>query len=698
MTEKEIPTRYDHTKESSLYNEWEKAGLFEPAEKGQPYSIVMPPPNVTGNLHLGHVLVYAIHDIIARYKRRLGYSVMMLPGADHAAIAVEALVLKKVQKEQGLNRSDLGREKFLEEVWRWIEQYMPQIKDSFRQLGVSCDWNRFRFTMDEHSQTAVTTAFIKLYEKGLIYRGEYLVNWDAKLQTAVSDDEVNYQEVPGHLYWIKYGPITVATTRPETKLGDTAIAVHPTDKRYTQYVGKELEFTNEQGLTQKLPVIADEAVDPEFGTGALKVTPSHDHVDWALGKKHQLEFKQIIDVYGRMTETTGPYAGLKVLEAREKIVADLQAKGLLEKITDYPLRQPVSQRSGAIIEPLPSTQWFMKTTELKDKALKVVKSGQIKFFPKSVEKTYYHWLENLHDWCISRQLWWGHQIPAYYCTNKGATEYVVAATKPKKCPMCGQCEMRQEVDVLDTWFSSGTWPFSTLGWPNTDSPDLKKYFPTDLLITAQDILFFWVARMIMMSEALMGDIPFKDVYFHGLVLDEKGQKMSKSKGNTTDPVELLEKYGADTLRMALLGNLGLGQDQRYSEQKVLKYRNFITKVWNASRFVALTTEGAKSDIKTEPDHVEQEFLKKLSALEEKNQKLLGSYQLGLALEELYEFFWHEFADQFLEYEKKVILEADEASRATQSKILLRNSLERQLILLGDFAPLLVASINKEILT
>jgi valyl-tRNA synthetase len=719
---KDIPTRYDHTQESDLYNKWEKSGAFRPSETGERYSIVMPPPNVTGNLHLGHVLVYAIHDVIARFKRRLGYSVMMLPGADHAAIAVEALVVKKILKEKGIGRNELGREDFLKEVWTWIEHYMPQIKDSFKRLGVSCDWERWRFTMDERSQDAVQTAFVDLYKQGLIYRGEYLVNWDVKLQTAVSDDEVSYQEVPGHLYWIKYGPVTVATTRPETKLGDTAIAVHPNDHRYSPYVGHEIEFVNETGAKQHLPVIADEIVDPEFGTGALKVTPSHDHVDWQLGKKHKLAFKQVIDVYGRMTDATGPYKGMKVEEARSKIVQDLESRGLLEKTTDYPLRQPVSQRSNAVIEPLPSTQWFLKTTALKQKAEKVVKSGEIKFYPKSVEKIYFHWLENLHDWCISRQLWWGHQLPVWYCQNPAAitksqlssinqpenwklkTEnssvenYIVGAKKPSPCPLCGKCDMKQDVDVLDTWFSSGIWPFSTLGWPNEESLDLKKYFPTDLLITAQDILFFWVARMIMMSEALKQQIPFKDVYFHGLILDEKGQKMSKSKGNATDPLELLDKYGADALRMSVLGGLGMGQDQRFSQQKILKYRNFVTKVWNASRFVASSCEGAQEKIETKPDHNEQEFLKKLSQLEEKNQKLLSAYQLGLALEQIYDFFWHTFADQFLEYEKKVIGEASDKERVLQAKTLLLNALKRQITLLEDFAPFVCAQIKAQVLT
>lgn len=721
MTEKEIPTRFDITEELAIYQAWESAGEFRPAEKGEPYSIVMPPPNVTGDLHLGHVLVYTIHDVIARFKRRVGFSVMMLPGADHAAIAVESMVIKKIQKEKGLNRNDLGREEFLKEVWIWVNNYMPKIKESFTKLGISCDWGRWRFTMDEHSQLAVQTAFVELYKKGLIYRGEYMINWDTKLQTAVSDDEVIYQDSPGKLYYIKYGPITLATTRPETMFGDTAVAVNPDDHRYQKYAGKTITATMATGEKREIPVIADEMVDPEFGTGAVKITPAHDPADFAAGKRHKLPIIKTIDQYGKLTEVAGEFAGLKVMEARLKVAEKLEELGLMEKVTDYNVRTPTSERSGAVIEPMISTQWFMKTTDLKDAATKAVKSGEIKFFPKSVEKTYFHWLKDLHDWCISRQLWWGHQLPVWYCQNpatitksqlsilssdenwklktgNSSTEYfVVSAKRPATCPFCKDCTMKQDVDVLDTWFSSGLWPFSTLGWPLDESPDLKKYFPTDLLITAQDILFFWVARMIMMSQALTGKIPFKHVYFHGLVLDEKGQKMSKSKGNGIDPNELLVKHGGDALRMSVLGNLGMGQDQRFSEQKILKYRNFVTKVWNASRFVAQTCEGVKAEIKTEPDHIEQEFLKKLSDLEEKNEKYLTNYQLGLALEQLYEFFWHEFADQFLEYEKKVIAEAYDKARVEQAKIILQNSLKRQITLLGDFAPFVCEKIMTEVI-
>jgi len=689
--DKEIPTRYDHTKEAELYSEWEKNGEFAPTGKGDPFSIIIPPPNVTGDLHLGHGLTYAIHDTVARYQRRIGKDVLLLPGADHAAIAVQHLVEKKLQKE-GKRRSEMGREKFLEEVWNWINYYLPRMQNSLRRFGLSADWQRFRFTMDEDSQHAVKTAFIKLYEQGLIYQGTYLINWDPKLQTAVSDDEVVYKQVPGQLYWIKYGPITVATTRPETKLGDTAIAVNPNDKRYEKYVGKDVEFVNELGHTQILPVIADESVDPEFGTGALKVTPAHDSLDWQLAQKHKLQSKQVIDQFGKIAEGLGPYSGLKALECREKIIDDLKKLGFLEKVTDHSIRQPTSERSGAVIEPLPSRQWFMKTTALKDEAMKAVKDGQIKFLPKSIEKTYFHWLENLHDWCISRQLWWGHEIPAYYCQNE-PEKFIVAESLPQSCPNCNKCQMKQDSDVLDTWFSSGIWPFSTLGWPNDTSADFKRYFPTTLLETGADILFFWVARMIMMSLALTKQIPFQKVYFHGLVLDDQGQKMSKSKGNVLDPLALIDKYGADAVRMSLIGGTTVGLPQKYSEQKILKYRNFITKVWNASRFVSQTTGGQTAESKN-LDETEKKFLKQLETLEKENQRLMEGYKLGVALEELYEFFWHEFADKLIEYEKKIIQDSKDPQRISESQSFLATTLKRQLDLLEDFAPFLVRTVRK----
>ncbi|MEX1123577.1 MAG: valine--tRNA ligase [Patescibacteria group bacterium] len=712
----EIPTRYDHAKEPDLYKSWEEAGEFKPTGNGEPFSMIIPPPNVTGDLHLGHGLTYAVHDTIARHQRRLGKDVLLLPGADHAAIAVQHLVEKKLQKD-GVRRTEMGREKFLEEVWKWTNYYLPRIQASLRRFGLSADWSRFRFTMDEQSQKAVTEAFVRLHEQGLIYQGTYLINWDPKLQTAVSDDEVNYQQITGKLYWIKYGPISVATTRPETKLGDTAIAVNPIDQRYKKYVGQEIEFKNEQGAMQKLPVIADESVDPEFGTGALKVTPAHDPLDWELGQKHKLPSKQVIDQFGKIS-AEGPYAGLKTLEAREKIVADLEKLGLLEKVTEHNIRQPISERSGAIIEPLPSKQWFMKTTALKNEAAKAVQSGAIKFYPKNVEKIYFHWLENLHDWCISRQLWWGHHIPAWYCRNasgKGqvasSKEPVIAAQRPKKCPICGECEMVQDPDVLDTWFSAGIWPFSTLGWPlpraksrgsddiASQQSDFTRYFPTSLLETGADILFFWVARMIMMSQALTKQIPFKEVYFHGLVLDDQGQKMSKSKGNVLDPLALIDKYGADAVRMSLIGGNSAGLPQRFSEQKVLKYRNFVTKIWNAARFTALSAGNSKLETLNSKslDETEKKFIKRLDALEKDNPRLIAGYKLGVALEALYEFFWHDFADQLIEYEKKIIQESTDPGRVRQSQEFLMLVLKRQLTLLEDFAPFVVRTIKKEML-
>lgn len=690
---KEIPTRYDHTTEPATYDEWEKSGQFSPKGEGEPFSMIMPPPNVTGDLHLGHGLTYAVHDTIARYQRRLGKDVLILPGADHAAIAVQALVEKKVQKEQGMSRTQLGKEKFLEEVWKWIEYYMPRMKTSLRRFGLSADWSKFRFTMDEHSQHAVQTAFIELYNKGLIYRGNYLVNWDPKLQTAISDDEVVHQEVSGKLYWIKYGPITLATVRPETKFGDTAIAVHPEDHRYKKYVGTEIEVTLVTGEKKKIPVVADEAVDPEFGTGAVKVTPAHDPADFEIAKRHNLPAIEVIDQYGKLTAVAGEFAGLKASEAREIVAKKLEQMGLLEKTEDYTIRQPVSERSGAVIEPRLSTQWFMKTTELKKDALAAVRSGKVTFFPKSIEKIYEHWLGNLHDWCISRQLWWGHEIPAYY--DESGKVYVAKSLDAAQKLAGATAKLTKDPDVLDTWFSSGLWPFSTLGWPNAEAPDLKRYFPTSLLETGTDILFFWVARMIILSLALQKDVPFKQVYFHGLILDEDGKKMSKSRGNVLDPLVLIDKYGADAFRMSVIGGNSVGQPQRYSEQKIIKYRNFVTKVWNAARFVAITADNAKPVKPTKLDQTETEFCQKLERLTQDNQKFFTNYQLGVALEELYEFFWHEFADKLIEYEKKVIQETTDVERVKEAKAFLSWALQEQLPLLSDFAPFLVDRIKKE---
>jgi len=722
----EIPTRFDRSKETEIYAAWEASGQFKPEGKGEPFSMVVPPPNVTGELHLGHALTYAIHDILARNRRRRGYRVLLVPGADHAGIATQALVEKKIRAEQKLGREEINRETFEKEAWQWTNYFLPKIKSSLRRFGLSCDWGRFRFTLDEHSQTAVRSAFVRLHQKGLVYRGRYLVNWDTKLQTAISDDEVVYQPKPGRLYWIKYGPVSVATTRPETKLGDTALAVHPDDMRYKKYIGQEISYLTETGETAKLPVIADKAVDPEFGSGVVKVTPAHDHADWAMLQRHkEIGFNEVIGPDGKITQD-GPYLGLSIDQAREKIVADLTKQGLIEKTTDYTIRTPLSERSGAPVEPRLSVEWFVKTTELKEQARQAVKSGAIKFFPKNLEKVYFHWLDNLHDWCVSRQLWWGHRLPVWFCQTKTGTisnsqfsiskqtqnskfeiqnssdGYAVSLEEPKTCPICKTCQMKQSKEVLDTWFSSGLWPFSALGWPNEEAADLKAFFPTSLLETGADILFFWVSRMIMLSLALTGEVPFRQVYFHGLILDQSGKKMSKSKGNVLDPIQLIEKYGADALRMSLIGNTSAGADQKYSEQKIIKYRNFVTKIWNASRFVALTvgdlTHTAAKAEQTKLDPTEEKFFKDLAKLEQDHNRYLDQFKLALAMERLYEFFWHDFADKFLEYEKMVIREADQPQRAVRSRAALGLALARLLELLGDFAPFVVEEIKQTMLT
>ncbi len=704
----ELPTKFDHTKEADIYRRWEEAKAFEPSGHGEVFSVIMPPPNVTGDLHLGHALTYAVEDTLARNKRRRGFNVLLLPGADHAGIGTQILVEKKIREEKKISRHEIGKKQFLQEVEEWVEHYLPRVKSAIKRFGVSCDWSRFRYTMDNHSKLAVQTAFIELHKKGLIYRGTYLVNWDPKLQTALSDDEVSYQEIPGQLYFIKYGPITVATTRPETKLGDTAIAVHPHDLRYEQFVGTEIEFTNESGQKQKLPVIADASVDRQFGTGALKVTPAHDPLDYQLGQKHKLESKSVIGTDGKMTTEAGAYAGLTIAEAREKILADLQTHNLIEKIIDHTIRQPIAERSGAIVEKLLSPQWFVKTTAIKDQAHQVVSSKQIQFLPKSLEKVYFNWLDNLHDWCISRQIWWGHSIPAYYCDNQ-PEKVVVALEKPATCPICNDCRMTQDQDVLDTWFSSTLWPFSTLGWPDQTSNDLKEFFPTSLMETGADILFFWVARMIIMSLALTEQVPFKNVYFHGLILDKDGKKMSKSKGNILDPLKLADQYGADALRMSLIGGNSPGLAQKYSEQKLLKYRNFVTKIWNASRFVAEATASQhashqqsagnqKLNANLDLDDREKAFLKKLAGFETLHQKRIDQFYLNVALEELYEFFWQDFASDFLEYEKGVIREAKGLEGSKHNQAILRHSLERLLVIISDFAPFLNQGIHDTLLS
>lgn len=707
-----IPTRFDHSKESEIYRQWEQDEAFKTKKSDKKFSIILPPPNVTGDLHMGHALVYTLHDIIARSRRRNGFETLLVPGADHASIAVEMLVTKKLEKD-GIRKNEIGREKFLEETWKWIEHYKPRIIDSLKRIGLSANWEKFMFTMDERSQQAVNTAFVELYKKDLIYRGRYIVNWDPKLQTVISDDELEWKEEKTKLYYLKYGPFIIATARPETKFGDKYVVMHPDDGRYSRYKhGEKIEITWINGAATAT-VIKDEAIDMEFGTGVMTITPWHDATDFEIATRHTLEMEQIIDQYGKLLPIAGEFSGERATAAREKIVEKLNKLGLVEKVDEnYTHRIAVNSRGGGVIEPQVQTQWFMRTTAIKKEAIRVVKEREVKFYPSSIEKTYFNWLNNLHDWCISRTLWWGHKIPVYYCTgsekkskeqsassrSENNENFYVGTQRPEKCPICGSCTMQESEEVLDTWFSSALWPITTLGGFESDSvnrADFERYYPTSLLITGSDILFFWVARMIFMSLIFHDTVPFKEVYFHGLVLDASGQKMSKTKGNVIEPLEVIDKYGADALRMSVVGSVGIGQNQKFSEQKLLKYRNFTTKIWNASRFVALFAPKTNKDIsKLELDRTEKTFLEKLEKLEQNNRDYFTDYRISLALDELYEFFWFEFADKLVEYEKTAINEGT-PQRSEHAQIFLRNALDRQLTLIADFAPYLCHCVRKE---
>ena len=569
--------------EHPIYKRWEASGYFNPdklpGKRTKSFSISMPPPNVTGELHLGHAVGVSVQDILTRFHRMLGEKALWLPGTDHAGIATQIMVERLLQQE-GISRHEIGRETFLKHVWAWKKKYGTRITDQIRSLGASCDWSREHFTMDPNLTTAVQKAFIQLFNEGLIYRGERLIHWCPRCQTALSDLEVKHVQEAGHLYYITYGPFTVATTRPETKVGDTALAVHPDDARYKKYIGKNVTFKTETGeLT--LPVIADKLVDKEFGTGVVKVTPAHDPADWDMGQRHHLESKQVIGEDNRMTTLAGKYAGMLVTEARDRIMADLQAKGLLQKIEPYTSNTPRCDRCGSILQPLLSKQWFMTMKPLAKPAIAAVKSGKIQIIPKRFDKVYFHWMNNIRDWCISRQLWWGHQIPVWYCRNEAEKKCtpVASVTEPKKCATCKGVHFVQDQDTLDTWFSSGLWTFSTLGWPK-DTKDLKTYHPTSVMETSWDILFFWVARMIMFSLKFRKHVPFKTVYIHGLVLDKHGKKMSKSKGTGIDPLPMAEKYGTDAIRLSLILGTTPGQDFRLSEEKIAGYRRQISGLRN----------------------------------------------------------------------------------------------------------------------
>jgi len=648
---------------------WIDSGIFQAGRgvSGRMFSLVIPPPNVTGSLHIGHMLEHTEIDVSIRWHRMLGDNTLWLPGTDHAGIATQMVVSRQLA-EKGINYRDLGREKFEEKVWEWKAESGNRIKQQMVQLGASCDWTRERFTLDPGLSAAVREVFVRLYEKGLIYRGEYMVNWCPSCHTAISDLEVSHADVQGHLWHIRYAVngvpgryVTVATTRPETMLGDTAVAINPKDARYQDLHGKTVRLPL---MDRDIPVILDELADPQFGTGVVKVTPAHDLNDFEAGRRHDLPKIQVIDDNGKMTTAAGPYAGLDRFEARKKVVADLERLGLLAKVEDYALNIGKCARCSTIVEPLISTQWFVKTKPLAEKAIEVVETGRIEFVPANWTKTYYEWMYNIRDWCISRQLWWGHRVPAWHCRE--CRELVVAREAPETCPRCGSKNLVQDPDVLDTWFSSGLWPFSTLGWPNK-TEDLATYYPTSLLITGFDILFFWVARMIMLGLEFMGEVPFRQVYIHGLVRDAERQKMSKTRGNVIDPLVVTEKYGTDAVRMALLQGAAPGTDIILSEDRMESARSFANKIWNASRFLFLNMERSGvepwlpdtlENFQPEPEAgtlgvpMEDRWIfSRMNACAETVNRAIENYRYHEAALALWHFVWHEFCDWYIELKK-----------------------------------------------
>ncbi len=673
--------------EQRLYDWWEKQGFFVPVvdEKRKPYVISMPPPNITGELHLGHAMFVAMEDLMIRHQRMRGEVTLWLPGSDHAGIATQLQIEKELEVE-GVRREDIGREAFVKRTWEWKRKYGGIITDQLRRLGASCDWTRERFTLDDGLSRAVREAFTRLYEKGLIYRGSYLINWSPGLRTAVSDLEVEYSEEEGKLYYFNYPiadseeAIPVATTRPESILGDTAVAVHPEDKRFKHLVGKTCLVPM---LERPIPVIADEYVDREFGTGAVKVTPGHDPADYEVGQRHDLEIVNVLNVDATMNENAGPYAGLDRYECREKLWGDMQAAGMTIKVEPYLMQVPRTQRGGEVVEPMISTQWFVRMKKLAEPALEAVRQGKIRIVPERFTKVYYNWLENIRDWCISRQLWWGHRIPAWHCSDCG--EISVGREDPEACSHCGSGKIERDPDVLDTWFSSGLWPFSTLGWPD-ETADLAYFYPTTMMETGYDILFFWVARMIMMGLEFTGQVPFETVYLHGMIRDERGRKVSKSLGNVTDPLDVMDKYGTDALRFTLLTGSTPGNDINVDVQRIEANRNFANKIWNAGRLVLLSMESAPEAPTAEPEPTPADawIQAGLANLVREADRLFEAHQYAEAGRQVYEFFWSEFADWYLEASKLQIEQGGDRAWLTV-KIMIR-VLDTCLRLLHPFTP------------
>ena len=707
---KDIPTRYNPKEtEDKWYSYWTEKELFhaDPNNEGKPYTIVIPPPNITGVLHMGHALNNTIQDILIRWKKMQGFNSLWMPGTDHAGIATQNVV-ERMLKKKGTSRQEVGREKFLEYVWNWRDEYGSTIINQLKRLGYSCDWQRTRFTMDPGLSQAVQDVFIRLFEKGLIYRGDYIINWCPRCQTALSDEESEHKDLKGYLYYIKYPlkkptaehqHITVATTRPETMLGDTAVAVNPQDERYKFLHGKTVILPL---LDRELKVVVDDYVDPEFGTGIVKITPAHDPNDFLVAQRHNLPVLNVLNKDATLNDNAGPYSGQDRFECREALLVDLRDRKLLEKTKAHDYAIGHCYRCHTIVEPRVSRQWFVKMKPLAEPAIKAVEQGKIKFYPKRWEKVYLEWMYNIRDWCISRQIWWGHRIPVWYCpqcqTDKTENRnlkpgscnegFVVAKTKPLKCPKCGNKDLVQDQDVLDTWFSSWLWPFSTLGWPN-ETKELKFYYPTNVLVTAQEIIFFWVARMIMAGLEFIGEVPFSEVYIHGTVRDETGTKMSKSLGNVIDPLEIIEEYGADALRFSIISITAQGQDVFLSRHRFETGRNFCNKIWNASRFL-LTNLEANADLgelpaknKWVPD--DWFIIGKLQKITKDISINLKDYRFKEAIGNIYDFFWHDLCDKYIEVAKPVLYGEDEELKKAKQQIIFY-VLERTLRILHPFMP------------
>lgn len=693
---RELPKTYEPQEaEGRIYEMWEKAGCFEgrrdPDKK--PFTIVMPPPNVTGQLHMGHAMDCTLQDILTRFKRMEGYAALWVPGTDHAGIATQIKVEEELRKTEGLTRHDLGRDKFLEKVWDWKAKYGGRIVEQQKKLGASCDWSRSRFTMDEGLSAAVRHVFVKMYNDGLIYKGSRIINWCPHCTTALSDAEVEYKEKPGHFWHIKY-PIKgepgryviVATTRPETMLGDTGVAVNPNDDRYKDIVGKTCILPL---MDKEIPIVADEYVDMEFGTGCVKMTPAHDPNDFEVGLRHNLETIRVLDDNGVINENGGRYQGMDRYEARKAVVADLEALGLLEKIEPHTHNVGTCYRCGTDVEPLISAQWFVKMEPLAKEALRVVNEGETKFVPDRFSKIYTNWMENVHDWCISRQLWWGHQIPVWYCADCG--HMTVSETDPTECEHCHSTKLTRDEDVLDTWFSSALWPFSTLGWPNEESEDLKYFYPTDVLVTGYDIIFFWVARMIFSGCEHTGKAPFHTVFIHGLVRDDKGRKMSKSLGNGIDPLEMAEQFGADALRFNLITGNSPGNDMRFYTERCEAMRNFANKIWNASRFLMMNLTIEKNELPGTLELEDKWILSKLNSIIPQVTENMDRYELGVAAQKVYDFIWDSYCDWYIELTKSRLQGEDEAAKLNAQKVLCY-VLTETLKLLHPFMPFITEEI------